>query len=328
MASWIYIFSQFTPEVLLFESLMIFVLCGAYAGFWVLRKRRLGVIRDAVPVGVVKNYLGELIADAEQLRKQLFGLLNSAGLQTEPALGATSSQNFSAHLSASLGAAGATVNDPAMIQKIALLEAKMAEQTRAMETLLGEKGRIEKELEAARAASQGISGEGGSQMDESQLQNFKDQIKQLEGRLAEYSVIEDDLASLKKLQQENAQLKASLEAAQKSGATKTAPAAAAAPAPAPAAKPAAAKQQEPETTPAAASPTPQAKPLPVKAKDVESEPVAEAPQQAAPPDVFESLVDQVEESIQAESSTLAAGNDKIEPNDADLVAEFEKMLNS
>src|SRR5689334_2552322 len=73
--SWLYLFSEFTPEALLFEALIIFLLCAIYAAFWILRKRRFGVVETQLPAGPVKEYLNELIFNAEQLRAQLFGLL-------------------------------------------------------------------------------------------------------------------------------------------------------------------------------------------------------------------------------------------------------------
>src|SRR3954467_15729923 len=74
MDSWIYIFSQFTPEALVLELGLIFILCGGYAVFWVLRKRRFGVVDKVLPSGPVKAYLSELIGSADDLRTQLFGL--------------------------------------------------------------------------------------------------------------------------------------------------------------------------------------------------------------------------------------------------------------
>src|SRR5580700_9305858 len=85
MASWIYVFSKFTPEALLFEALAICLLIAGYAAFWVLRKRKLGAAANLVPASVVKLYLNELIGDANDMRTQLFGLLNGGTLPPPPA---------------------------------------------------------------------------------------------------------------------------------------------------------------------------------------------------------------------------------------------------
>src|SRR5690242_8043543 len=80
MHSWVYLFSQFTTEAMLFEALGILFLCCVYAAFWILKKRRFGVVDVSIPAGPVKTYLNELVNNAEQLRLQLFGLLSSASV--------------------------------------------------------------------------------------------------------------------------------------------------------------------------------------------------------------------------------------------------------
>lgn len=344
--SWVYVFSKFTPEALIFECLIISALCAGYAAFWILRKRRMGVIDEAVPAGVVKVYLNELINDAEQMRKLLFGLLQSAGasmdaarIMSMPASGAGHSVSMIPTMTAAPGQAS---NDPALVEKLVQLEAKMAEQMKSMQSLVSEKERLERELSLLKAGGAGAGAGAPGAVDTSA---FQEKIKQLEGKLAEYSVIEDDLANLKRLQQENIQLKATL------GGGKDAPAAAT-----PAAEPAAAPTgsmpamgdaaamvaqtaQEASTAPAApAAAAPPQEAMPAEA--IIAEPSIASPAEPA----FEGLVNQVEQSLAAAATppasneTIAApmsdpstpkpGADTIDKSDADLVAEFEKMLNS
>ncbi len=290
MSSFVYVFSRFTPEALLIEALMISLICTGYTAFWVLHKRKKGVIEKEVPGPVVKNYLNQLILDAQELRSQLFGLLSAAGIQLDPqAMAHTGSVDV----------------------KMTALEAKILEQTRSMEAMLADKARIEKELATAKtqstsaSSSPAASGAG----DPTVVTALQTKVSDLEGKLAEYSIIEDDLANLKRLQQENQQLRAALAAKGGDVAQATAPA------PVP----------SPKNTTAAA----------------ETSPVAAATGDAQ----FEGLVDQVEKSIQevptavpttavaspttpdlvaAPTSTEAQAAEK---TDADLVAEFEKMLN-
>lgn len=209
-SSWVYLFSKFTSEALLFEALGIFILCAGYAAFWVLKKRKLGAIQNEVPAGVIKNYLNELILDAEQIRAQLFGLLNSAGIQLQQGQGQQVTIN-PAMLAALQNAAAAApaasgVNDSALADKLAKLEASMAEKDRMIQSVLSEKAKMESELTIAKAAKSAAPAGG----DDGATAALQEKIDQLEGKLAEYSVIEDDLANLKRLQQENAQLKAAL----------------------------------------------------------------------------------------------------------------------
>jgi hypothetical protein len=312
MNSWIYLFAKFTPEALLFEAFAIFLLCCGYTAFWVLRKRRFGSVEDELPSGPVRVYLNELIANAEQLRLQLFGLLGGP-----------------AHLMGSLGGVDPT-------QKLKGLEEKMSQQAKALEALASEKAKMESELASARANNQiSAPSGGGGGGDTSALEA---RIKELESRLAEYAVIEDDLANLKRLQQENAQLKASLEGKGVSAPVSSAPP----PEPAPTPEPVAAPPPE-----APAEPSMQTEDLSQPA----AESVASSDEQK---DAFADLASQVENSLpsspeetiepsapSAESNppspvetppeAAPAPEQKAgDPNsiEADLVAEFEKMLKS
>lgn len=296
LQSIVYVLSRFTPEALFFESLGILALLAGYTAFWINKKRKFGVIKQDVPAPLVKTYLNELIVDAENMRVQLFGLLSKAGM---PA-----------------GTGVAIAGDPNAAARIAALEAKLAEQSRAIDGFASEKSKIEQELNAARSQAGSTAG-AESAVAVAQLQ---EKVQSLEGRLAEYSVIEDDLANLKRLQQENQQLKAQI-----GGGAAVATAAA-------------------TGAVAAAAPTPVPTPAPVVAAPAPTPaPVAAAPTPAAPAAtgdaIFEGLVDSVEKSLEkpATPTPVAAAPTPAAPaapaqaaasqSDADLVAEFEKMLN-
>jgi hypothetical protein len=360
MSSWIYILSKFTPEALLFEALLICVLVSSYAAFWVLRKRRFGAVDNEVPASVVKVYLNELIGEAEDMRTQLFGLLS--GGAPRPRL-----------VHADTHAAGPSfVVSGDAAEKLSALEQKMAEQAAAMERIMSEKAKLEKELNDARAngAAAGNASAGGED-----IQKLQEKCQSLEARLAEYSVIEDDLANLKRLQQENAQLKSQL-GNSGAGATAAGPAVPATPAASSAAAaptPTAAAAEEAAPAPAKAEPAPAAEAAPAAPADPEaaaavaavaaasaadapsstvmsqdaiqamldsSAAPAPAPAAGAASNEFEGLVDEVEKSLQpnvpAAAAPAPAAEAKAEKNpekvpektDEDLIAEFEKMLNS
>lgn len=347
---WVYIFSRFTSEALLFEALIICSLCAVYTAFWLLRKRKFGVIKKEVPAGVVKYYLNELIVDAEQLRAQLFGLLTGQGVVPTPIAGLTFGQNTAAAPAVSMlsgqpgAAAGAAGIDPHSAQTLAALEAKLAEQAKQIENFVSEKTRIEQELLKAKSAK------GGEAAGPDNSKELLDKIGQLEAKLAEYSVIEDDLANLKRLQQENNSLKSQLA---KGGSNEKI-----------AAAPAAVQETLSGSTPVnntmksatpASEKTEPAADAGVTAAlssgteaGAASEPVSlGAPTASSTTESmaanFEGLVDQVEQSLQKSdvkaapadataaskkvSSTDAPAPATIEKSDADLVAEFEKMLN-
>lgn len=410
MASWIYVFSKFTPEALLFEALIICLLCASYAAFWVLRKRKYGVLGPDTPAYAVKSYLSQLILDAEQMRIQLFGLLSGAGIDPNAiaalraaSAGATAGTspllaNLSAAATAQISAA-ALAADPALGPKLAALEAKMAEQAKALETINGEKTRVEKELVEIRSGKGGTPGAPAAAVDD----KLAEKVKMLEAKLAEYSVIEDDLANLKRLQQENSQLKAQLGGKAAPIAEVAAAAAGKAAAPGAKAPATAAAASLTEVTQAAEAPSagePALTETPAEASGQAAAEVAAAgavaatdaaiaeaaaagggapaagtvtePAAADPATIteapgeapiasptgdagFEGLVDQVEQSLTATppaaepaagaSVTDAAAQEAANPaaaaaanrgaasapsekSDADLVAEFEKMLNS
>lgn len=329
MESLIYFFSKFTSEFLLFEAFFIFLAIAVYSAFWFLRKRKFGSLDQAVPSSLVKQYLTGLIEEAHLIRTQLFGLLNQsqggAALESnvQQMLTQFQAKAEGAHAAISSGAAapapGASSSDPEIAAKLAALEAKLAEQTTAMNSVVTEKERIAQELAALKL--KGTSpGDAGAGVDVSGL---KSQIKSLEERLAEYSVIEDDLANLKRLQQENAQLKAAL-----GGATATTPAPGATAAQALTGAIAAAPsfeglvdqveqslQQAAPAQTAAEALAAEAAPAPVAAEPApEAAPVATTPAPAAP-------------VAGAADSTNAAPADTLTKNDEDLLSEFEKMLN-
>jgi hypothetical protein len=362
VGSWIYLFSKFTPEALLFESFLILFLSACYLAFWVLRKRRMGSIESEVPASLVKVYLNQLIVEAEQLRAQLFGLLSGAGAAPGDVAAMRSiTPEMIAQIASKLPAAAPQAAEGGKLQA---LEGRMADQARAMETLVLEKTRIEKELADARAA--GAKAGAAPSGDDGTIAKLQEKIRILEAKLAEYSVIEDDLANLKRLQQENAQLRAALDGkgpvpAPVSVAANSVAVPVAATASAPAPEPAAAAAAEAAPEPAVELPADAAPAVDA----AEPEAAAEVPEDAPAEPGFEALVDDVEKSLQDVPVAAAAdaGSDPEEaapaeetPNaqestpleslspdpvgdlpevpaaitqeksDADLVAEFEKML--
>lgn len=302
MTSWVYIFSKFTPEALLFEALAILLLICGYTAFWILRKRRFGVIDQSMPSGPIKSYLNELIGNAEQLRLQLFGLLASSdhsASQLYRLAGPTSAPN---------PGNPAPPSDPEIAKKLSTLETKVLEQLKALEAMAADKSRLERDLaEAMRGVAPAAAGSASNEENSGLTAKLQQKIQDLEGKLSEYSVIEDDLANLKRLQQENTLLKTTLTA-------KGIP------------------------IPLSGSPV-----LPSTA--IPTQPPAATPKEASLPppesaaDVFAGLTGPVEDSLTAATATSAPPSEATDPPspsspvknenekaEADLVAEFEKML--
>ncbi len=204
MESWVYLFSKFTHEALLFEALILFLAFGAYAAFYITQKRKYGVAGNELPSNVVKAYLAQLMIDAEDMRVQLFGLLGKDGSQA-----ATRTQTF---VPGAVAMPPLPTDNPQMAQQLKELEAKMNEQAKALDSLLGEKKRLEEELNQAKEAtpaSTAITPSSASAQDPA----LAEKVKTLEAQLAEYAIIEDDLANLKRLQKENKALRTQLDSA-------------------------------------------------------------------------------------------------------------------
>ena len=293
MTSWVHLFSKFTSEALLFQAALICFLASALIAYSVVRKRRRGQADEVIPSSVVKVYLNELITDAEQMRSQLFGLLHSSGIMV-PGTG-NSEAGKAARLASIQASAGAIADlgDSDLLLKISTLEARMKEQARAMELLIQEKTRIESELSLAKTSASSPS--PGSHLS-ADATEFKKKIAQLEAKLAEYSVIEDDLANLKRLQQENSELKSRL--------------------------------GQPT------APSPAIAPTAVAAVSAAAASLDASLEKPAGNPGFDQLAPQVEASLAekpaAEGTVQSAAAPAADPaitSEADLLAEFEKMLN-
>jgi hypothetical protein len=337
--SWIYLFSKFTHEAMLFQALAICLGIFGYAIFYLIQKRKYGVAGKEIESSIVKIYLAQLVADAEEMRTQLFGLLGKgeatgkllAGLQLQ----ADRLGHPSAEGSAGAGATVAgsplvstqVVQDPKLQEKLKELEKKLAEQAGALDSVLNEKMKLEEELAGAKDEAKG--GTPGGPDKSGPLQ---ERVKQLESQLAEYAIIEDDLANLKRLQKENKTLKQQL-ADVTGGAPIPASKAAAEDAPIPDAKPAAPEVPNLDTKTAPAAPAEPAASVPdvemptleaaattetpstpavepakatdvvapdlsaAPGSDIATEEVANAASNSEPTADFESLVDVVEKNL-------------------------------
>ena len=126
------------------------------------------------------------------------------------------------------------------------LEAKKADLLKAQQDVMAKNAEIDNLKKATPAPAAPAEGS----VNAAEVEALKAKMTELEGRLAEYSIIEDDIADLSMYKEENAKLKNEL-AMLKSGA------------PAPAAAPAAvATPEAPKVEPQAAAPTPAPTPAP------------------------------------------------------------------
>lgn len=313
----VYFLSKFSHEALLIEIFFIAVLSSSYAGYLIFRRRKYGVNKKNIPDTVVREFLYDLLSRAEGFKVQLFGenfktINPSAGavVNAMPSMGGADAAAFMAQIQALQAQLAAAAGRSAELEK-SVLQANT------------EKITLESSLASAKAAvAQGMKGGGASDKD---LAEARARLKDLEAKLSEYEIIEDDLANLKRYQQENKQLRTEIAALKnvQPGAVapeftpSPAPEPVAAVAPAPVPEPvAAAPAPEPVVAP---EPTPEPTPEPVAASAPEPSPLAEAEASLEAQDAskeFEGMVDKIEESLDAGPPTGAeAGPAMVDPND-------------
>lgn len=203
---------------------LLFITSVIFMWLWFINRRTYHNLKHHIPASVVKSYLDSIIQNSVTLKSSLF---RGGGAEIDAqALGQFSSPQVSSG------------GDSALRDQ---LNQKMIEISRLQNDLNLARG-IQKDLEDK--LKNAPAGTGGASVD---VKPFQDKIKDLEAQLAalksaapasgggdaqlktelsritkerdelkeklrEYEIIEDDLANLKRLQQENAQLKKALEA--------------------------------------------------------------------------------------------------------------------
>jgi hypothetical protein len=213
-------FDKFGPELLVIQFGFLVILCTLFLWLWFSNRRKYNNLKHAIPATVVKSYLDSIIQNSTALKSSLFrgGALDANGIPSVMPIG-----NLIGGDSLGISGAPSTALLEDLNQKkalIASLEAQLASSTAAskeLETNLNStQGNLTsaekkiKELEALLAQSKNGGGDSSLMNELSMVTKERDEIRD---RLKEFEIISDDLANLKRLQQENEQLKRSLAAA-------------------------------------------------------------------------------------------------------------------
>jgi hypothetical protein len=318
---------KFGPEMLVILTGMVVILSTLFLWLWFSNRRKYHNLKHAIPANVVKSYLDSIIQNSTALKSSLFrgGGIDVSAIPSVMPLGS---------LVGGEGIAVSGAPSTALLEELNQRKAQLA----ALEAQIGALQGSNKELDTRFSQAQGnlttaekrvkeleamlASGNGAN--DETLKQELAATMKErddIRDRLREFEIIADDLANLKRLQQENEQLKRSLAAA---GASIPAAPAAPAEVPAPAPKASAAEMQADVTELfedlAQNSPATEADTSALE--DFLSAPDTSSEQPAAPPEAAAS------EAQAAAPADEAATEDKTK-NDRtpeDLLSEFEKML--
>lgn len=240
------ILTKFTDETITIFSLLLLVTMVGIIIYWFYNRKKFHQLSHEIPASVVKNYLDSIIQNSNSLKSSLFrggGLDIGNGIPSVVQVGdLPSSMNI-----------GVGVGSEEVSQKnaeIAALHQKLSDRQRQLQDLektiqdlssgkgLGAESEIlKKDLAQSQQRSRDLESQlaeamtrsGGDPNVQKELASITSERNEIRERLKEYAIIEEDLANLKRLQQENDQLKAELAAFKKSGPASAPVAATAAP---------------------------------------------------------------------------------------------------
>ena len=231
---------KFGPELLVIQFGFLVILSTLFLWLWFSNRRKYHNLKHAIPATVVKSYLDSIIQNSTALKSSLF---RGGGLDVTG--GGVPSVMPLQGLSGGEGIAVSGAPSTALLEEINQKKAYIASLESQLSSTQGSQREIEtklnqsqgnlnsaenkvKELEKLLADARNNAGAGGAAGgNDAGLKKELDMITrerdEIRDRLKEFEIISDDLANLKRLQQENEQLKRSL-AAQGGAAPAAAPA--------------------------------------------------------------------------------------------------------
>lgn len=216
---------KFGPELLVIQFGFLVILSTLFLWLWFSNRRKYHNLKHAIPANIVKTYLDSIIQNSTALKSSLFrggGMeLNGSVPSVMPLTSLTGGENLAVN-----GAPSTALLEEINEKKarIASLEAQLASSQNAQKEIEADlhksKGNLNtaemriKELEALLAqapesSSDNIMSDPALKQEMATLTKERDEYRD---RLREFEIISDDLANLKRLQQENEQLKRSLAA--------------------------------------------------------------------------------------------------------------------
>lgn len=214
---------QFTPEILVILVGLLVITTTLFLWLWFANRRSYNMLKHQLPASVVKTYLDSIIQNSTSLKSQLF---RGGGNDLAPGTAAPSIfpvGNLGGGENIVVTPSGNSGNEAALreqlnqrLAEIASLQSQLSAANGAkkeLETALAAAQARIKELEALLAAKGTPVPENNNNAEAAaELQRVIKERDALQEKLKEYEIIEDDLANLKRLQQENQQLRKALEA--------------------------------------------------------------------------------------------------------------------
>ncbi len=215
--------TQFTDEAIAISSLILLLVGMLFVAFWIYNRRKFHRLSHQIPASVVKNYLDSIIQNSTALKSSLFrggGLELGNGIPSVVPVADLASTTIGvasedlAQKNAEIALLNSRILEKDTI--ISDLEKKLKDGASSAKNSVSneEVNALKKKLEEAEKALKGAQSKGGDTAAiEAKLAEVTRERDQLQERLMEYEIIEEDLANLKRLQQENEQLRKSLTAA-------------------------------------------------------------------------------------------------------------------
>lgn len=240
------ILTKFTDETITVFSLLLLVTMVLIIVYWFYNRKKFHQLSHEIPASVVKNYLDSIIQNSNSLKSSLFrgggldigngipSVVPVGDLPSSMNIGVGSGSEEITQKNAEIASLNQKLSD--RIKQITDLEKRLADLS-AGKGLGAETDLLKKDLTTAQQRlrdmeNQLAAASGGDANLQKELSSVTADRNELRERLKEYEIIEEDLANLKRLQQENDQLKAELMALRKSGSGPAAAVPAAAPVPA------------------------------------------------------------------------------------------------
>ncbi len=225
------ILTKFTDETITIFSLLLLVTMVGIIVYWFYNRKKFHQLSHEIPASVVKNYLDSIIQNSNSLKSSLFrggGLDIGNGIPSVFPVGELPS-SMSIGLGSGEESSLKNAEIASLTQKLSDRQKQIIDLERTIQDLSAGKGlgpetdllrkdlastqQKVRELEAQLLeANQKSGGDPNLQKELALVTSERNEIKE---RLREYAIIEEDLANLKRLQQENDQLKAELAALRK-----------------------------------------------------------------------------------------------------------------
>ena len=219
------ILTKFTDETITVFSMLLLITMVGIIAYWFYNRKKFHQLTHEIPASVVKNYLDSIIQNSTSLKSSLFrggGLDMGNGIPFVVPVG-----DLPSSMNIGIGSGSEELNQKnAEIASLSLKLNDRSKQISDLEKRIQELGSnkgasaeadlLKKELAALSAKlAEAKAASGGDPNIKRELTIVTSERDELRERLKEYEIIEEDLANLKRLQQENDQLKTEINSLKK-----------------------------------------------------------------------------------------------------------------